>query len=245
MKGAAEHDEIFMWKDIRIIQRTDVFKIGTDALSLGGWVAKVVSHPLNILDVGTGTGVLALMMAHYFPESKIAAIDMDNAAIELASINFRNSKWRDHLSAEQLDIFQKINQITWQYDLIVCNPPFYHQKMESSNEVNAKAKHAENSASEWIKVLVNKLNSNGDLCIVVPYIDAFHWIEAANTNSYYCRNRLNLYSFPKDEIPVRSLLHFHIGIAASEIARMNVYETINKHSQEYLDLTGIQPKKGE
>jgi tRNA1(Val) A37 N6-methylase TrmN6 len=96
-----EANEIFTWKEISVKQDGNVFKVGTDALLLGTWVPKMICDPTLILDVGTGTGIISLMMALSYPDSIITAIDIREEAIHLARYNFQNSKWHERLKAIQ------------------------------------------------------------------------------------------------------------------------------------------------
>ncbi|MGB4849944.1 MAG: methyltransferase [Saprospiraceae bacterium] len=231
--------EIFKWNGISIRQHVDVFKIGTDALLLGAWIPKVVENPKRILDVGSGTGILALMMAYYFDDAVITAIDFDEAAIELADTNFKNSLWSERLVVQHENIFDELNAAKNNFDLIICNPPFFYKQLEAKNNVNAKAKHAKDSSQIWMEALAGRLNTTSHLCIVVPFDTAYDWIVSANECGLYCQDRMDIYSFQSDVIAARSLLHFHTELRLPEINRLNIYESYNQYTEAYLDFTKI------
>ncbi len=230
---------MFIWNGISISQHCDVFKIGTDALLLGAWIPKVVENPKRILDAGSGTGILALMMAYYFNDAMITAIDFDTAAIELTNFNFKNSLWSERLIAQHENIFDDLNKIKNDFELILCNPPFFYKQLEAKNAVKAKAKHAEVSSQIWMDAFSDRLNAMGHLCIVVPYDTAYDWIVSANACGLYCKDRMDVYSFRRNSVPGRSLLHFHSVLAVPEINRLDIYETIDKYTEAYLDFTKI------
>ena len=86
---------IFQWRDLSIEQDDHVFKICTDAILLATWVGKIISNPFSILDAGTGSGVIALMLSELFPDSKIVAIDKDENAVDLTENNVRRNRKND------------------------------------------------------------------------------------------------------------------------------------------------------
>ncbi|MBK9984156.1 MAG: methyltransferase [Saprospiraceae bacterium] len=232
-------EEIFKWNGISIRQHVDVFKIGTDALLLGAWVPKIVENPKRIFDVGSGTGILALMMAYYFEDAAITAIDFDEAAIELADSNFKNSFWSERLIAQHENIFTYSSSTKSKFDLVLCNPPFFYKQLEAKNNVNAKAKHAVVSSQIWMEAFSGRLNTSGHLCIVVPFDTAYDWIVSANECGLYCQDRMDVYSFRTDSVPGRSLLHFHSVLTVPEITRIDIYESYNRYNKVYLDFTKI------
>ncbi len=129
---------------------------------------KIVENPKCILDVGTGTGILALMMASYFKNALITAIDFDEASIGLANFNFKNSLWSERLVDQHENIFDYTSATKNSFNLILCNPPFFYKQLESKIEVNVKAKHASLSSRNWMKAFSDRLNPSGHLGIVVP-----------------------------------------------------------------------------
>lgn len=232
-------EEIFIWNGISIWQHAEVFKIGTDALLLGAWIPKIVENPNRILDVGSGTGILALMMAYYFDDAEITAIDFDEAAIELANSNFKNSLWSERLVAQHENIFIDRNASKNKFDLILCNPPFFYKQLEAKSKVNVNAKHADASSQIWMNGLSRRLNPEGHLCIVVPALVAFDWIRSANECGLYCQDRMDIYSFQDDSIPGRSLMHFQNALKMPAIGRLDIYKSYNRYTEAYLDFTKI------
>ena len=234
--------EIFYWSEISIGQHHEVFKIGTDAILLGAWVPKVIVKANDILDAGTGTGILALMMAHAFPDAMITAIDQEAAAISLADYNFKNSLWPDRLFALHQSILDPPTSDHKKFDLILSNPPFFYNQLSAKEGVKSTSKHAVASTQVWMQSLSDKLNPSGHLCIVVPYVSAVDWITAANGIGRYCHHRLNIFSYPDDPVAVRSLLHFHDKLVQPEMERLTIYEGADQYSRSYLEFSKISQR---
>ena len=238
----AEPYEEFQWNGIIIRQKKDVFKIGTDALLLGAWIPTVSHHPSRILDVGTGTGILALMMAYYFPQSGIVALDDDERAISLANYNFQNSSWPERLFARKESILGLPATEEARFDLIVSNPPFYFDQLRAKTTVKSVAKHAYSICSEWLEALSVRLNTNGQICIILPSSLAFEWIENANVIGLYCHQRLDVYSMKGDQQPIRSLLALHSSLTEPVLNQIYIHEKRDVYTGEYLQLTGLEKK---
>jgi len=236
----AERNEVFSWNGITIRQENGVFKVGTDALLLGAWIPKVVNSPALILDAGTGTGILALMMGFFFPEARIVAVDQEEAAVRLAHRNFLYSSWPERLFVQHENILEVPSSEKDKYDLILCNPPFYFDQYQAKTGFKIKAKHALAPALTWLEALVGRLNSTGHLCIVLPYEMAFEWIRSANEIGIYCQHRLDIFSFRDDPQPIRSLLNFHLKLIKPEVSRLDIHEQYNTYTEEYLTFSGIQ-----
>ena len=113
----------FHFKHFSLFHHRSTMKVGTDAILLGCWVE--VRPTDVVLDIGTGCGLLPLMLAQK-GVGQVDAVDIDAASIEEASVNFQASQWRDQLKAYCTDIVDF--QTEKRYDLIVSNPPFFRLK---------------------------------------------------------------------------------------------------------------------
>jgi tRNA1Val (adenine37-N6)-methyltransferase len=101
-------------------------KIGTDGVLLGAWTP-IENNPISILDIGTGTGVIALMLSQRSTAEQIDALEIDSAAYEQAVDNFENSPWSDRLFCFHAGLDEFVEEPEDEYDLIVSNPPFYSE----------------------------------------------------------------------------------------------------------------------
>ena len=123
----------FRFKQFSVAQDHCAMKIGTDAVLLGAWT-NLDSQPNSILDIGAGTGILALMMAQRSGAELIDAIEIDDAAYEQCVGNFEASDWGDRLFCYHASLDEFTEEIEDQYDLIISNPPFYTDTFKTENE---------------------------------------------------------------------------------------------------------------
>ena len=229
----------FDWNGIRIFQDDRVLKVGTDALLLGGWIPRVARTPGRILDAGTGCGVLALMLGHSYPESRIDGVDVDHVAVELASLNIQKADMARNIRILHEDITAAMKSPESEYDLVVSNPPFYSDSLLPVNALSRRAKHTE-GPKPWIQAMVNNLSFHGEMGIIVPAHHALEWIFEANSLGYYVNNRLDVYSIHGDPVPKRSLLLFTPVLTKPEIGSMYIQYRKEGYTPEYLALTGIR-----
>jgi len=129
-------------------------KVGTDSVLLGAWVHG--GDARNILDLGTGTGILALMMAQRFAKSKITALEVNKEAYDEAQINVDASPWSDRIDLKNGDIANY--NPSDKFDLILANPPYFQMDLRSAEKGKAMARHASKfdvkdfaSSSRWLR----------------------------------------------------------------------------------------------
>lgn len=137
-------------------------KVGTDGVLLGAWA----QGGKKILDVGTGTGIVALMMAQRYPEAQIIALDIDEGAVHQAKENVKSSPFKNHIfvSHEAVQIHQG------EYDAIVSNPPFFIDSLPAPNEQRNIARHSETlSYTELMLASYRLLKDHGELSVIVPF----------------------------------------------------------------------------
>ena len=140
-------------------------KVNTDGVLLGAWANG--AEATSILDIGTGTGVIALMMAQKNLSATVHALDIDEGAFLQASENFMQSIWSNRLSAfhSSLQLFHS----TASYDLIVSNPPYFANSQQSPDHVKNAARHQVSlNVSELIQNIVRLMSASGKACLVLP-----------------------------------------------------------------------------
>lgn len=134
--------DLFQFKQFTIHQRNAGMKVGTDSDLLGALAAE----GSRILDIGTGTGVLSLMMAQRCPQASVTAIEIDDDAVKDAEQNFTESKFADRISLHHCsfqDYLQKVEKSgeAQLFDSVVCNPPYFHNSMECPDVRRLRARH--------------------------------------------------------------------------------------------------------
>ncbi|MBQ7996272.1 MAG: methyltransferase [Paludibacteraceae bacterium] len=160
----------FQFKQFFVAHDRCAMKVGTDGVLLGAWAESAVSiqpSAFRILDVGTGSGLVALMLAQRFPEAHIDAIDIDKAAVEQAAENFAASPWSDRLHTFHVRLQD------WQShsvpSLIVSNPPYFQNSLKNPDKGRELARHTDTlSYEELLCHSARLLSEHGQLAIILP-----------------------------------------------------------------------------
>lgn len=162
--------DYFQFRQFGVAQGRAAMKVGTDGVLLGSWEA-ISGEPSHILDIGTGTGLLALMMAQRFPSAHVTAIDIDEGALADAGHNISLSPFsgRITLAGESLQTFASNASRCCQYDIIVCNPPYYDSSLQPPDSSRATARHTETLPFRDLAAAAFRLLSpSGVFCVVLP-----------------------------------------------------------------------------
>jgi len=161
-------------------------KVCTDSCLFGAWTASLLSgnNIKKILDIGTGTGLLSLMIVQQFPTAKCHAIEIDNAASEEALLNFNSSKWKDNFIVYNQDF--TTFEPTEKYDLIICNPPFYNNQLASPDSLKNAAMHSTHfSLDNLFKQAKTFVSEQGILSCLIPYNRTSETLETASRHGWY------------------------------------------------------------
>lgn len=155
----------FKFKQFTIEQNLVTLPVTTDACIFGAFCS--FSQPQNILDIGTGTGLLALMMSQKYPNSSITAIEKHPETSLQAKVNFELNKI-NNIEIIEHDIFTYKPDI--KFDAIVSNPPFFTNQLESESDLKNQARHFSNHTfSDFFQCINNLLDNNGNAWILLPY----------------------------------------------------------------------------
>jgi tRNA1Val (adenine37-N6)-methyltransferase len=158
-------NDYFQFKQFRIIQERSAMKVGVDGVLLGAWAD--TSGAERILDIGTGTGLIALMMAQKNSLARIDAIEIDPEALKEALLNFQQSPWNDRIHLEMCSFQELVVQTNLKYDLIVSNPPFFANGVKAPLENRAQARHTDSLPLDvLISGAARLLTQNGKIAIV-------------------------------------------------------------------------------
>jgi len=150
-------------------------KIGTDGVLLGAW-APIKQQPYSILDIGTGTGIIALMLAQRSNAAQIDALEIDEKAYEQATDNFENSPWNDRLFCFHAGLDEFMEEPEDEYDLIVSNPPFYAEDYKTNDEQRDLARF---QAADLL------LSENGIFAAIIPFKEEDRFLAIANEFELY------------------------------------------------------------
>ena len=156
---------MFRFKHFTIEDAHTAMKIGTDGVLLGAWAD--ISSDSYILDIGTGTGLIAIMSAQRNPEARIVAVDIVEDAVKEAQENVANTMWSNRIDVVCSDV--KLFDCGDKFDHIVSNPPFFTEAMQSPNEARRTARHATTLTYEDIITVAERLLCpGGRLSVVLP-----------------------------------------------------------------------------
>lgn len=156
---------MFQFKQFTIHQDRCALKVGTDGVVLGAWAS--VENAKRILDIGTGTGLLALMAAQRNAEAWIDAVEIDDASAVQAAENVTASPWADRVRVHRMDVRRL--RASDPYDLILCNPPFYAGEMDSPDARTGVAKHGgELTFAQLVEAVRTLLADDGRFACIIP-----------------------------------------------------------------------------
>ncbi|MDN7129903.1 methyltransferase [Pseudidiomarina sp. 1APR75-15] len=165
-------------------------KVSTDSLILGSYVP--VAGVCRALDLGTGSGLLALMLAQRQPMLRVDAIDADQDAVAQARENFIASPWPERMTSYLADVASW--QASQNYDLIICNPPYFPQHLASATAAREMARQGLAPVTAWLACVLRNLSPSGQFYWVVPAAQKAPRTEAATACGLQLRDELLVYS---------------------------------------------------
>ncbi|MCK0192221.1 methyltransferase [Arenibacter sp. F20364] len=226
----------FLFKQFQVHQDRCAMKIGTDGVLLGAWTS-LQQQPQSILDIGAGTGVVALMLAQRSHAETIDGIEIDEDAYEQCVENFEGSNWGDRLFCYHASLNEFVEEMDDKYDLIVSNPPFYSEIVPSGNESRDMARQNQSLPFEDLLTSVVKLlANNGTFSTIIPFKEEERFLELAATMNLYPSRLLRIRGNPTSEIK-RSLLELQVGKTSFEIENLTIESARHEYTKEYIDLT--------
>lgn len=224
----------FRFQQFEVQQQKSAMKVGTDGVLLGAWCTPPDKG--NVLDIGTGTGLISLILAQRFAKLNITAIDIDSGAIAESAVNFRNSPWNERLQVIGCPL-QEFSSKT--FNFIVSNPPFF-PKEKNFNPKDSARKRARMDVDLNFEALFSNCNrllkNTGKLALILPYSE---WNEC---QKLACENHLfpEFITFVKGTIssPVkRVLIQFCKEQVQTESNELIIEEKRHHYSDEFLKLT--------
>ena len=228
---------MFQFKQFSVQQDRCAMKIGTDGVLLGAW-APVTNNPFSILDIGAGTGIIALMLAQRTSAEQIDALEIDEDAYEQAVDNFENSRWGDRLFCFHAGLDEFIEDPEDEYDLIISNPPFYSEDYFSNNEQRDQARFQNAMPfDELIEAAALLLSDNGIFAVIIPYKEEKRFVALAKENELFPLKITRVKGTPASETK-RSLLAFsRIETTGFPIDELTIETARHIYTPEYITLT--------
>jgi tRNA1Val (adenine37-N6)-methyltransferase len=213
-------------------------KVGTDGVLLGAW--SDTTGVANILDIGTGTGLIAIMLAQRAPHAAIHAVEIDEAACNQAQENMAHSPWAGQLTCFHTSVQDFAKQSHLKYDLIVSNPPFFSGGTFSSSQDKTSVRHTVKLPhGDLLHAVRSLLAPAGRFCMILPPMEGLRFREMAGSYGIFCSKMVEV--VPKQGKPVeRLLLQFERQEHPMEKRQMviNDGDAPNEWSEDFRALTG-------
>jgi tRNA1Val (adenine37-N6)-methyltransferase len=229
-------NSFFKFKQFVVHQDLAAMKVGTDGVLLGAWASAL--HVKDILDIGTGTGLIALMLAQRNHAAQIDALEIDANACEQARLNFKQNEWMYRLRVIEDNLQHYSRSASKKYDLLVSNPPFFNNALKNECQKKALARHTDSlSFQDLLHGVKLLLQPNGLFCVVLPADEKEKFIHLAIKEGLFLKNILLVKPTPVKQ-PKRVLMEFSFHkLEVSE--HIMVVEEFGRHgySEAYKELT--------
>lgn len=227
----------FYFKQFVIHQDRCTMKVGTDGVLLGAWAD--VTDVRKALDIGAGTGVIAIMLGQRTESAEIHAVEIDEDSFTQAKGNMADAPWSDRLRVMHVSIQEYMRSTHDRYDLIVSNPPFFSGGTFSNNQDRNSVRHTVKMPhGDLLTAVRNLLAEQGRFCVILPFLEGLRFEELARTYKLYCTRKMEVK--PKEEKPVERLLLQFERREKEQVREMLVIqkEKRNDWTEEYIALTG-------
>ena len=244
----------FQFKQFTVHQQHTAMKVCTDACLFGAWLAKdeAIINASNLLDIGTGTGLLSLMVAQANNHAQITAVEIESEAAKEAILNFEASPWKENIIAENTSIqaFGNIlseinssekyeNNVELKYDCIISNPPFFEGDLQSPNTHKNLASHS--TALSWNELIQNVdrlLKADGYFYVLIPALRAYTMQKLASENGIELVEEVVVFNAAKQK-PFRVLQKFiKSSLPIKEIKRSNfiIKNGVSNYTEAFINL---------
>ena len=224
---------IFHLKYFKVQQTANALKVGTDAMLLGS--LSNVENTTNILDVGSGTGILALMSAQKNFSALITGLEIDENAADECALNFENSPWSHRLTCVCEDFLDW--KTLQKFDRIISNPPYYQDGKLTDDVRMRLAKHiGELTPDRFFMKACELLAPQGCCELIIPAQDELIWQRAANNFNLHVTKKVTIFGRRGGEAK-RLVLSFQMENDIQEVSSLTIREINGDYTREYIDLT--------
>ena len=193
----------FKFKQFTVFHDKCAMKVGSDGVLLGAWID--VTGAKKILDVGTGSGLIALMLAQRADSAQIKAIEIDENAVLQAQENICRSPWTNRVTVEHISLQNFADSSNDLYDLVISNPPFFDQSLQAPDASRTQARHT-TSLPHRDLILCSKsvLRPQGRIAVILPVTEGEKFVEIAENEGLFCTRVVVV--FPKPDASAKRLL---------------------------------------
>ncbi len=226
----------FAFKQFTIKQDLCAMKVGTDAVLLGAWI--IPNGSSNILDIGTGTGIISLMLAQK-SKAEIDAIDIDENAVIQAKQNISESKFSNNIIVNHISFQEFAKNSDKKFNLIVTNPPYFEQSLKSSDQKRSHARHADVLPFEdLLDGVIKLLDPKGKFCLILPKLEAEKFRALAEKKGLHLSKLLRIKSRADKDTDKRHIMQFEFTPTEfSETTLVIEQQERHQYTSEYKELT--------
>lgn len=225
----------FQFKKFYISQENTALKVGTDSVILGSYAHFV--NPQSLLDIGTGTGILSLMMAQKYA-CNVLGIDIDDGAVVDAQHNVENSEYKDIIDIEKVDIQSFACGTVRKFDGVICNPPFFSNSLGCSSTQKTIARHTCNLTPKELFCGIQKiLKDDGSVFIIIPYQEKVLFNTFASEYDLYEVSELLIFPFENSTTPNRVVVEYAKQWHSFNSQSLHIRNANKMYSEEYVNLT--------
>ncbi len=217
----------FRFKQFTIQQERAAMKVGTDGVLLGAW-ASVPGTGSRVLDIGCGTGLIALMIAQRAKNVEVDALEIDPSSASQAKENFQNSRWKESIHCIPSSFQDYSSQCKRRYELIICNPPFFTGSYKTASKEKNLARHDDSLPLEDLfRCSVPLMNSTTIISLILPIHKEAQAMDLITAHKLYC-NRLTRV-IPAPGKPIKRVLLECSSIPGKAIEDVLIIETETRH----------------
>lgn len=225
----------FHFKQFTLQQDRCAMKIGTDGVLLGAWT-QLIHQPRSVLDVGAGTGIIALQLAQRSNAELIDAVEIDEDAFEQCTENFESSPWGDRLFCYHASLQEFASEMEEPYELIVSNPPFFSEDVKSGDPTRDTARFEDSLPFEHLLPCVaHLLSANGVFATVLPKNQQDRFIALAQNAGLFLNRICFVKGTPDSEIK-RVLMEFSFEQKPTIEESLTLELSRHEYTPEYISL---------
>ena len=227
-------NSFFKFKQFTIRQNKCAMKVCTDACIFGAWFAKKNLSAQNILDIGSGTGLLMLMLAQK-QQAQIEGIEIDSTCLEQLQENISQSEWKERVKVHAGDV--RSFQSSIKYDFIISNPPFYENSLSSPSAASNLARHsAELNLKELLACIEVNLSANGSFGVLLPYYRTDDFESLAKEKKFYLVEKVLVKQSPNQKY-FRSILYYsRISTSKPSQKELLIQNESREYTPEFIEL---------
>ncbi|RLJ34344.1 tRNA1Val (adenine37-N6)-methyltransferase [Chryseobacterium sp. 7] len=220
----------FTFKQFQIQQSKDVFRVGTDGVLLGALAD--VEHASNVLEVGTGTGLISLMLAQRNEKALFLGLDINEEAVAVTELNFENSPFHTRLKNKFQDF--KTLETKERFDLIVSNPPYFEESGSDKDKIARQT--VELNFIQLISKASLLLSQDGIFSVIIPVEAGDVFISVGKENGLFLNRRINIKGIENSKTK-RLVLEFSSKEKEINESDFIIEKSPRKYSDQYLELT--------